>query len=672
MPKPTSPKSIALRSQPSTGPVPERTSRPRPTSEPSPEPVRPNPPVLSRRVLVGGGAIAAVVAGGAAWALQGGDGSGSPTPPPSDVAGNAGATAPASAPPTPTQAPTVVPTTMSSPTPAAVTADSLIVESTIADIRAALDSGDVTIVDLVQASLDRIAGMDGDDTDFGLHAVIETNPDALAIATTLDEELRNGQSRGPLHGIPVLVKDVFASADGLKTAAGSLALAENTVVEDSFVVQRLREAGIVLLGKANMSEWAGFRSSGLGSGWSGRGGQAVNPYQLDKSPWGSSSGSAIAVAASYVPLALGTETDGSIVCPASACGVVGLKPTVGLVSRRGVIPIGFSQDSPGPFGRTVRDVALLLSAIAGFDDEDPSNGEFADSAPASEFDSSPIQAPGDLDYTATLDENALNGKRIGVARSLFGWDASADAMMEETIATLQAAGAEIVDDLYFEGEFDVELEYVVLITEFAYGTQQFFDRFMPDGPIASLADVIAFNDDHAAEELDFGDQVVLERALDVGPIDDPGYEDARATMHRATRQDGIDAMMDAAGIDALIAPTAPVPAEVSSYGDPGFAGSSATPAAMAGYPSISIPIGLVDNLPVGMNIFGRAFSERTLLEIAYGCEQILRARVPPSYLPADPTDDPTPEEEVDGDPASSPEEDPTTEELDPSELDTGL
>lgn len=531
------------------------------------------------------------------------------------------------------------------PTSLPLTAEGTLVESTVADLHEAIRAGHYTIVELTKAALDRIAAMDGNDSNIGLHAVIEVNPDALTIARTLDDELKAGQSRGPLHGIPVLVKDIFASADGMKTSSGANALAQNTVVEDSFVVQRLRESGAVLLGKTNMSEWAGFRSSGLGSGWSGRGGQTVNPYKLDKSPWGSSSGSAVAVAASYVPLALGAETDGSIVCPAAACGVVGMKPTVGLVSRRGVIPIGFSQDSPGPIGRNVRDVAILLSAIAGYDDEDPSSHEFADSAPAASFSESPIQKPGGIDYTSILGGggNGLKGFRIGIARDLFGWDAAADAMMAQAISVLKDAGVEFVDDIYFDTTFDVELEYTVLITEFTDGTQRFFDRYMPAGPIKSLADVIAFNEQNADTELQFGDQVVLERTLDIGPIaDNPAYEDARTTMHAAARENGIDATMDGAKVDVLIAPTAPVPTEVSSYGDAGFVGSSATPSAMSGYPSITIPIGLVNGLPVGMNIFGRAFSEKTLLQVAYGFERILLARTPPTYIPSNPADDPAP------------------------------
>jgi len=600
-------------------------------------------PLVSRRtLLIGGGVTALVVAGGAALALRD-DGSTTPAPTPAPPAVAQVATPPpATAEVVPASAAT--PTVAPAPTTPPLTADGALVESTVGSLSDAIANGTFTIVQLVQAALDRIAVMDS--AGVSLHAVIEVNPDAIAIAQGLDDELNAGTSRGPLHGIPVLVKDIFASADGMKTTAGALALAQNTVVEDSFVVQRLREAGAVVLGKTNMSEWSGFRSSGLGSGWSGRGGQSVNPYMLDKSPWGSSSGSAISVAASYVPLAIGAETDGSIICPAAGCGVVGMKPTVGLVSRRGVIPIGFSQDSPGPIGRNVRDVAVLLSAIAGYDDQDPSSNEFAESAPASGFNPSPIQQPGGIDYTTVLGDGGVHGFRVGIARGLFGWDTAADDMMDQAISVLGKAGVEFVDDVYFETDFDVEMEYIVLMTEFKDGTQRFFDRFNPDGPINSLADVIAFNEENPDTELNFGDQVVLERTLDIGPIDDPSYLDARTSMHTAARENGMDATMDAAKVDVLIAPTAPVPTEISSYGDAGFVGSSATPSAMSGYPAISIPIGLVNGLPVGMNIFGRAFGEKTLLQIAYAFEQILRARTPPAYIPGDPSDDPPPPDPV--------------------------
>lgn len=536
----------------------------------------------------------------------------------------------------PTSAPTMQPTVPHTPTPSpeVLGPDQVIVEASVADLRDLLDGRKLSVTQLVQASLDRIARLDAGDA--GLSAVIETNPDALAIAAQLDAELQAGAIRSPLHGIPVVVKDVFASADQMKTANGSLALAQNTVVEDGFLIKLLREAGAVLLGKANMSEWAGFRSSGLASGWSGRGGQTRNPYIVDMSPWGSSSGSAVAVGASYVPLALGAETDGSILCPAAACGVVGLKPTIGVTSRTGVLPLSFAQDSPGPMGRSVRDVATMMEVVAGYDPEDPANGEYAWSSPAANMPEHPVGDPGTMDYTSGLNEYALHGKRIGIARSLWGFDASADAVMEEAIGQLSNAGVPFSDGIDIAMNATSDTEYTVLITEFPEGVQRFLDRFMPGGPIRSIADVIAYNNDHADTELQWGDQVVLERALESGSIDDQFYRDTLAANNKGTRDDAIDAVMDQYQIDALIAPTVSLPAPINPGGDVGFNGASAQIPAVAGYPSLSLPIGMVDGLPVGMNIFGRAYSEKTLLEVAYGFEQILQARQAPQFVALDP------------------------------------
>jgi len=587
-------------------------------------------PALSRRALaIGGVGVAGAVGVAAMLMNQGGGDTPAPvptaTPAPTEVA---------QVPPTavPTTPPTVAP--IAPATPAALTADDAIVEVTVAGLRDLLDSGTFTVTQIVQASLDRIARLDDGDT--GLGAVIETNPDALAIAAQLDEELKAGTVRSALHGIPVVVKDVFATADQMKTANGSLALAENTVVEDAFLVTLLRNAGAIVLGKANMSEWSGFRSSGLASGWSGRGGQTRNPYIVDMSPWGSSSGSAVAVSASYVPLGLGAETDGSILCPAGACGVVGLKPTIGVTSRTGVLPLSFAQDSPGPMGRTVRDVATMMQVIAGADPEDPAYGEYAWSSPAANLDTHPVGEPGTMDYTSGLNEFALHGKRVGIARSLWGFDANADATMESVIARLENAGVQFVDGIDLTMNATSDSEYTVLITEFPEGVQRFLDRFMPDGPIRSIADVIAYNEEHADTELQWGDQVVLERALDSMSIDDPAYRETLESNNRGSREEAIDAVMDQYQVDVLIAPTVSLPAPISPGGDIGFNGASAQIPAVAGYPSLNLPIGMVDGLPVGMNIFGRAYSEKTLLEVAYGFEQILQARQAPQFVVLDP------------------------------------
>jgi len=581
---------------------------------------------------LGGIGAVGIAAVGGVLLNQGGDG----TPPPSTPTATSTVEPVQVAQLPPTQTPPPPPTQQPSPTqtPGVAGPDELIVEASIAGLRDMLDTGKLSVTQLVQASLDRIAMLDTGDT--GLGAVIETNPDALAIAAQLDAELQAGTVRSKLHGIPVVVKDVFASADQMKTANGSLALAENTVVEDGFLIALLRDAGAVLLGKANMSEWAGFRSSGLASGWSGRGGQTRNPYIVDMSPWGSSSGSAVAVAASYVPLALGAETDGSILCPAAACGVVGLKPTIGVTSRTGVLPLSFAQDSPGPMGRSVRDVAAMMEIIAGYDPEDPANGEYAWSSPAANLPEHPVGDPGTMDYTSGLNEFALHDKRIGIARSLWGFDANADAVMEAAIERLTNAGVVFVDgiDLYMNATSDSE--YTVLITEFPEGVQRFLDRYMPDGPIRSIADVIAYNNEHADTELQWGDQVVLERALESGSIDDPFYRDTLAANNKGTRDEAIDAVMDQYQVDVLIAPTVSLPAPINPGGDVGFNGASAQIPAVAGYPSLNLPIGMVDGLPVGMNIFGRAYSEKTLLEVAYGFEQILQARQAPQFVALDP------------------------------------
>lgn len=606
----------------------------------SPSPRTPEPPgtpgTPSRRALLlgAGGLIGAAAIGGVILS-QGGGGGDVPAPTATATVAPTAPDAVAQIPPTavPTNPPpTEVPVP---PTPEPFTPESAIVEATVADLRGWLDAGTLTVTQIVQASLDRIARLDDGET--GLGAVIETNPDALSIAAQLDAELKAGTVRSKLHGMPVVVKDVFATADQMKTANGSLALAENTVVEDGFLITQLRDAGAVILGKANMSEWAGFRSSGLASGWSGRGGQTHNPYIVDMSPWGSSSGSAVAVAASYVPLALAAETDGSILCPAGACGVVGLKPTIGLTSRTGVLPLSFSQDSPGPMGRTVRDVAAMLEVIAGYDPEDPANGEYAWSSPAAKFATSPVGNPGTMDFTSGLTDTALQGKRIGIARSLWGWDANVDAVVEAALGQLQDVGIDFIDGIEIYMNATSDSEYTVLITEFPEGVQRFLDRYMPDGPIRSIADVIAWNEANPDTELQFGDQVVLERALESMSIDDPAYRDTLTANNTGTRDEAIDATMDQYQVDVLIAPTVSLPAPISPGGDIGFNGASAQIPAVAGYPSLNLPVGMVDGLPVGLNIFGRAFAEKTLLEVAYGFEQILQARQAPEYVVLDAT-----------------------------------
>ncbi len=538
--------------------------------------------------------------------------------------------------PTPTAAPTALaihpvatstPATPASPAPA----EGLAIEhASVAELGRALDSRDLSVRELIEGCLARIAAMDGQGPTLG--AVIEVNPDALEIADARDRELASGKRRGPLHGIPVLAKDLFATADAMATTAGSLALVDNVPVRDAFVIDRLRKSGAIVLGKTNMSEWGNFRGANQTSGWSARGGQTRNPYQLDMSPWGSSSGSAVAVSAGYAPLALGVETDGSIICPASASAVVGLKPTVGLVSRSGVIPISFSQDSPGPMTRTVEDAAYLLSAIAGFDPEDPAFGEIGWSAPSASYATSPVHAPGAVDYTRYLDADGLRGARLGVARNVFS-TADAGALVEAAFPTLEAAGATIVDPANIPSNGALApgaSEYEVLITEFPYALESYLATYTPNGPMLSLADIIAFNEEHADEELVYFDQVVFYRALDVASIWDVSYQNAVANNMALARNQGLDAVLDELELDALIAPTTGAPTPISLGGDD-FPGACSQVSAIAGYPIISVPIGHVDGLPVGMSFMGRAFSEPLLLKLAYAFEQAYPVRRPPEY-----------------------------------------
>ena len=572
---------------------------------------------VSRRALLAAGGVAAV--GGTGVYL----GTRPPTP----------ARQQASAPPTIATSP-VAGEILATPPPAPATppvqkvdpAD-VLAGASVTDLRRFLDSGAFTIVELVSACLARIEQLDTGEG--GLHAVIELNPDAEEIAAGLDAELTNNESRGPLHGIPVMLKDIVATADSMRTTAGSLALADNDVVKDATIVTRLRDAGAVILGKTNLTEWSNFMGAAGQSGFSARGGLTVNPYHLNHSASGSSSGSAVAVSAGYVPLSIGSETNGSILSPATTCGVVGLKPTVGLVSRAGVIPISFSQDSPGPMARSVTDAAIMLSAIAGFDDEDPSATVGEDSSPAAALSRTEREALDGVDYAAALDPEALRGARIGVCRSLFWFGAAVDALTEEAIALMADAGAEIVDEIYLE--YSDPSPYVVLLTEFAYGLTEFLETYMPDGPVTSIGEIVEFN--YANEDALLGrDQSGLTDALDAGSIEDPYYLETRELRHTSIRENGIDAIMDEFELDALIAPTGGL---AESFSSGGGGGSSAEPPSVAGYPSITIPIGLIDGLPAGLHFFGRAFSEQTLLNLAYGLEQALPKREPPTFIPAD-------------------------------------
>lgn len=493
-------------------------------------------------------------------------------------------------------------------------------EATIASLQQRMETGRDTARSLAEKYIARIEAMDRSGPT--LRSVLEINPDALSIADRLDAERKSRGARGPLHGIPVLVKDNIATADRMMTTAGSLALEGVVPPRDAFVVSRLREAGVVILGKANLSEWANFRSTHSTSAWSGRGGQTRNPYALDRNPSGSSSGSGAAVAANLAAAAIGTETDGSIVSPASNNALVGIKPTLGLVSRTGIVPVAHSQDTAGPMTRTVADAALLLAAMAGTDPDDTeTRGTARRSA---------------RDYTAALDGGGLNGARIGVIRNrLFGYSAAADRIADEAIADMKAHGAVIVDPANVPtlGKFDAT-EFDVLLYEFKADLNKYLTWLGPASPVHSLKDVIAFNTAHKERELPYFGQEILEMAEKKGPLTDAKYTAALAANRRMSRVLGIDAVMTRYKLDALVAPTGG-PAWLIDLvnGDGGTAAAAApsTVAAVAGYPHITVPAGFFRGLPIGISFIGRAWSEPVLIKLAYAYEQATRHRKPPAF-----------------------------------------
>lgn len=490
-------------------------------------------------------------------------------------------------------------------------------EMSIAQMQAAMTAGKLTAVSLTRKYLARIKEIDRDGP--RLNSVIELNPDALAIAGALDKERKTSGLRGPLHGIPVLIKDNVDTHDRMTTTAGSLALAGSIPLRDAFLVQKLRDAGAVLLGKTNLSEWANFRSSHSISAWSGRGGLTLSPYALDRNPSGSSSGSAVAVSANLCAVAVGTETDGSILAPSSCNGLVGIKPTLGLISRSGIVPIAHSQDTPGPIARTVTDAAVLLSCLAG---QDPRDGATA-SGSGKSYD----------DYRRFLDPRGLLGARIGVARNFFGFLDSVDVLMERAIAEMKELGAVIVDpvDLAASGPYsDSEME--VLLYEFKADLNAYLGGLAPNVPVHSLKELIEFNEKNRAEEMPRFGQDLLLKAAAKGPLTEKAYLDALAKNHRLAQEEGIDAVMNKNQLDAIVAPTTG-PAQLIDpiWGDRDTGGST-SPAAVAGYPSITVPLGQIKGLPVGISFFGRAWSEPKLLQIAFGFEQATNARQPPRFL----------------------------------------
>jgi len=475
-------------------------------------------------------------------------------------------------------------------------------EATVAQLQDAMRTGARTSRSICAAYLARIAELDPQ-----LHAVLETNPDALTVADRLDTERKANRVRGPLHGIPVLVKDNVATVDRMMTTAGSFALAGVTPPRDAPLVARLRAAGAVILGKTNLSEWANIRSTQSSSGWSARGGQCANPYALDRNPCGSSSGTGAAIAASFAAVGIGTETDGSIVCPSSACSLVGVKPTLGLIDGAGIIPIAHSQDTAGPMARTVADAAVLLGALTG------------------------------RDYSASLDPagGGLRGARIGVARKkFFGYSPEADGLVETAIDVLRRQGAVIVDpaDIPHAGEYD-DSELTVLLYELKADLAAYLAAWAPGAKVKTLADVIAFNEANKATEMPYFGQELFLQAQAKGPLTDQVYLDALAKDQRLSRTEGLDVVFARDSLDAIVAPTGSPPWPTDLVNGDHFLGASSTPAAVAGYPSVAVPVGYSFGLPVGMSFIGKANSEAKLLTLAYAYEQAAKPRKAPRFLP---------------------------------------
>jgi amidase len=490
-------------------------------------------------------------------------------------------------------------------------------EITISELQDGMKSGKFTARSLVEKYSARIDEIDKRGP--AVNAMIEPNPDAFAIADALDQERKAKGPRGPLHGIPVLIKDNIDTADRMMTTAGSLALVGSKPPRDSFVAQRLRAAGAVILGKTNLSEWANIRSSHSTSGWSGRGGLTKNPYALDRNACGSSSGTGAGISANLAAVGIGTETDGSIVCPSSSNGLAGIKPTVGLVSRSGIIPISHSQDGAGPMCRTVRDAAILLGVLTGVDTEDAATAASAGKS--------------QTDYAQYCDPNGLKGARIGVARKYFGFNDAVDALMEEALDVIKRQGATLVDpaDIETLGKFD-DSELLVFMYELKADLNAYLARLGPSAPLRTLKGIIEFNDHNRQKEMPYFGQDLFVKAEGKGPLTEKAYLDALAKNHQLARIEGIDAIMDKHHLDALVAPTGGPAWLTDLINGDHSAGGSSNAAAVAGYPNINVNAGSIFGLPVGISFFGRAWSEPSLIKLAYSFEQATKARQAPRFL----------------------------------------
>lgn len=486
-------------------------------------------------------------------------------------------------------------------------------EITVSELQEKMASGGLTAEKICKKYLDRIHEVDP-----LLKSVIELNPDAMNIARKLDEERKSGKIRGPLHGIPIMIKDNIDTGDKMMTTAGSLALSGHYAAVDAPIVKALREAGAVLLGKTNLSEWANFRSERSSSGWSGRGGQVRNPYCLDRSPCGSSSGTGAAVAANLCAIGIGTETNGSIVCPSGVNGIAGIKPTLGLWSRRGIIPIAHSQDTAGPMCRTVADAATLLGALAGFDDEDAETH---------------VQR-GTIynDYTQFLDSGGLNGARIGIAREMLGFNPLVDKLFDEAVEVMRSQGAEVIDNIAFENRLKWGgPSYQVLLYEFKADLNKYLAEHT-SAPVKSLEEIIAFNEANADRGMPWFGQEIFKMAQEKGDLNTKEYQEALRDSKRFTQGEGIDAVMEQHNLDAIIAGTNGPAWSIDWVNGDNFSGSSSSAAAISGYPNICVPMGYVHGLPVGISFFGRAWSEPVLIRLAYAYEQASNHRKAPAFL----------------------------------------